>query len=121
MGIAVGILCLQTAFGIEPPLYAGYIIILFVILCFVLIEVVVGCYNVKLREYMYGGGCIVSVTLYVSVLTGEVFSTQTDRLCLDSSACRPAVTCVAIACGYIRIDGRCGNCTSLTFDERTTH
>ena len=59
--VAISILRLQAAFGIEPPLHTGYIVALFVILRFVFVEVVVRCYNVELGKHVYGCGGIVSV------------------------------------------------------------
>ena len=82
VGIAIGVLRLQAAFGIEPPLHAGHIVALFVILRFVFVEIIIGCYNVEFGKYMYGCGCIVSVAFYMSVFAGKVFGTQADRLCL---------------------------------------
>lgn len=61
VGIAIGVLRLQAAFGIEPPLHTGHIVALFVILRFVFVEIIIGCYNVEFGKYMYGCGCIVSV------------------------------------------------------------
>lgn len=40
VGIAIGVLRLQAAFGIEPPLHAGHIVALFVILRFVFVEII---------------------------------------------------------------------------------
>ena len=113
VGIAIGVLRLQAAFGIEPPLHTGHIVALFVILRFVFVEIIIGCYNVEFGKHMYGCGCIVSVAFYMSVFAGKVFGTQADRLCLYGGACRPAVACVAVAYRYIRIDGRGGYGTAL--------
>lgn len=121
VGIAIGVLRLQAAFGIEPPLHAGHIVALFVILRFVFVEIIIGCYNVEFGKYMYGCGCIVSVAFYMSVFAGKVFGTQADRLCLYGGACRPAVACVAVAYRYIWIDGRGGYSTAFALDERAAH
>ena len=115
--VAISILRLQAAFGIEPPLHTGYIVALFVILRFVFVEVVVRCYNVELGKHVYGCGGIVSVALYMPVLTGKIFGTQADGFGLDGSSCRPTVTYITVACSNVRIDGRCGYCASLALDE----
>ena len=103
VGIAIGVLRLQAAFGIEPPLHTGHIVALFVILRFVFVEIIIGCYNVEFGKHMYGCGCIVSVAFYMPVFAGKVFGTQADRLCLYGGACRPAVACVAVAYRYLSL------------------
>ena len=50
MAVAVSVLHLQAAFGVEPPLQSGYVIGLLVFCVFVLIEKVVGRYQVKFGQ-----------------------------------------------------------------------
>ena len=71
--VAVGILQLQTAFGVEPPLHAGHVVGLTVLHHLVAVEVVHGGYNVKLGQNVYRGYGVVTVATYISVLTVQEF------------------------------------------------
>lgn len=71
VGIAISILHLQAAFGVKPPLQAGYIVGLLVVRCLVLVEIVIGSDEVQLViDEVYVGRSIIAVTFYVTVFAG---------------------------------------------------
>ena len=105
MGIAIGILQLQTALGVKPPLQAGYVVGLLVVRCLVLIEVVVGGDEVQLvTDEMHVGRGIITVALHTAVFSCQVFTTQVQLFELDFESCRPAVTRITVAYVDVGVD-----------------
>jgi len=80
--VAIGILCLQAATGIEPVLYTRYIMGLFVAHRCVAVDVVVGSDDIEPGTYVVVGCGIEPVAAYTTVFACQVLAAQAQGFCL---------------------------------------
>ncbi len=72
--VAIGILCLQAAMGIEPVLYTRHIMGLFVAYRCVAVDVIVGSDDIESGTYVVVGCSIKSIAAYTPVFTSQVLT-----------------------------------------------